>query len=261
MIWKGKKIYQTPAAKAIKNINILIKHKNILKKSEGRLIVIDGGDGSGKTTQAKLLIDYFKKESLSVKYFDFPQYYTSFHGKTVAKFLRGEFGSFDQVSPYLASLAYALDRASVKKQMEDFLNKGGFIIANRYATSNLAHQGAKFKNSKQRQEFLNWLNELEYKIHEIPKENLVIYLYVPWKVGLQLTKKKGGRGYLKGKGLDIAETNLRHRIKTEKMYLDLAKRYKHWLKIDCVVGGKLLSPIEIHKKVIQVLQERKILAK
>ncbi len=104
-----------------------INHIKTAKKRKGFLIVIDGGNGSGKTTQAKLLVDYLKNRGSLIKYVDFPQYYSSFHGKTVARFLQGEFGNIDEVSPYLASLAFALDRASIKKEMVDFLNKGARI--------------------------------------------------------------------------------------------------------------------------------------
>ena len=222
-------------------------------KRKGKLIVIDGGDGSGKTTQAQLLVEHLKKQGLPVKYVDFPQYYHSFHGKTVAKFLRGEFGSLDEVSPYLASLAYALDRATMRREMEDFLGKGGYIVANRYATSSLAHQGAKFSDKNEREEFLKWLYELEYKVHRIPKENVVIYLHVPWQIGLELTKKRGEQKYLKGKA-DIAEKDKKHRVASEKMYLELTKKYRHWKMVECVVEGKLLSKSDIFDKVLTLVR-------
>lgn len=236
-----------------------INHIARIKKRPGKLIVIDGGDGSGKTTQAKLLVDYLKRQKLPVKYVDFPQYYHSFHGKVVAKFLRGEFGEIDEVSPYLISLAYALDRASLRREMDDFLGHGGYIIANRYTTSNMAHQSAKFADEKERKEFLKWIYELEYKVHKIPKENLVIYLYVPWKTGLELTKTKAARQYLKGQAQDIAEKDISHRIASENMYVELSKKYKHWFKVDCVTGNTILPPDTIHQKILTVLKEQKIL--
>ena len=232
-------------------IKNFLNHINNLKKRKGVLIIIDGGDGSGKTTQAQLLVDHLKKKDRAVKYVDFPQYYSSFHGKTVAKFLRGEFGQIDKVSPYLASLAYALDRASVKTEIEDFLNQGGIIIANRYATSNMAHQAAKFKDKKQQEEYLKWIYELEYKVHKIPKENIVIYLHVPWEIGAKLTEKKESRQYLKGQINDIHEKDISYRKAVEKMYLELCERNKHWVKIDCINNdGVLLSPEAIHRKVV-----------
>lgn len=228
------------------------------KKRKGYLVVIDGGNGSGKTTQAELLVQYLKTRKISIKHVDFPQYYNSFHGKTVARFLRGEFGEINEVSPYLASLAYAVDRASIKKEMEDFLHNGGFIIANRYATSSMAHQGAKFNEPKKREEFLKWLYELEYKVHRIPKENLVIYLHVPWRIGMRLTKNKGNRRYLKGKN-DIEEKDMRNRIESEKMYLDFAKKNKHWIMIECVENDKMLPPKVIHEKIIKILEDKRYL--
>lgn len=234
-------------------------HVEAVKKRKGKLIVVDGGDGSGKTTQAHLLMEYLKKHTMLAKYMDFPQYYSSFHGKTVARFLRGEFGTLDQVSPYLAALAFAVDRASVKNEMDDFLKKGGYIIANRYATSSMAHQAAKFMQKNDQEEFLKWEYEMEYKVHKIPKEDIVIYLYVPWQYGISLTKKKGNRAYLQGKSEDIHESNLSYRQAVESMYLALVRRYPHWVMITCVEDNKVLSPQAIHKKILTVLLRKNIL--
>jgi dTMP kinase len=233
-------------------INNFLIHISHIQKRKGKLIVIDGGEGSGKATQAELLVEYLKSKKIPVKYYDFPRYYSSFHGETVARFLRGEFGTMDQVSPYLASLAYALDRASVKEEMDAFLQKGGYIITNRYATSNMAHQGAKFKDKKEREAFLKWVYELEYKVHKIPKEDIVIYLYVPWKKGVELTQKKAERKYLNG-GTDMAEADIQHRIDSENMYLELTKIHSNWKKIECVKNGELLSKQEIHEEIKKLL--------
>lgn len=231
-----------------------LKHIKNLKKEKGLLIVIDGADGSGKATQAKLLIEYFKKQHIPVKYMDFPRYYLSFHGATVGKFLRGEFGTIDQVSPYLASLAYALDRAGAKEEMETFLKKGGVIVANRYTTSSLGHQMSKFKTQTEREDFYKWLTDLEYKIHKIPKEDLVIYLHVPHKISYELTKKKDDRQYLSGKKIDIHEEDQQYRIEVEKTFLKLAETEKHWIKIDCVKKGQMLQVKEIQDEILAEIE-------
>lgn len=228
-----------------------IKFIKSLRERKGNLIVIDGGDGSGKTVQTELLVKYLMKKELKVKTYDFPRYYSSFHGRLVGRFLAGEFGDLDSVSPYLASLAYALDRVSVKDEMEEWLKKGGIIVCNRYVTSNMAHQGARLPEEK-RKEFIKWIDELEYRQHKMPRPNLVIYLYVPWRIGWELTKKKAEkRRYVKG--ADIAEKDIKHRQEAEKMYLYLAKTQKNWVKIDCVKDGKILPIEEIHKKIIKIV--------
>lgn len=222
--------------------------------NKGKLIIIEGGDGSGKTTQAKLLLDYFKNLHLPTFYFDFPQYHT-FYGELVAKFLRGELGEINEVSPYIAALLFALDRLAVQKEMSNLLEQGSYIVANRYITSNMAHQGAKFTQYQEREKFLYWLTQLEYKQHNMPKEDLVIYLYIPWELSKKLTSNKGQRTYLQGKE-DIHEKDDSHRQQTEKIYLELAKQYPHWFKIDCVQDGKILSKEQIHEKIIKILVKK-----
>lgn len=244
------------------SLPIILKHffeQVIVEKDRrGKLIVIDGGDGSGKTTQSTMLISYLSAQGISVKGFDFPRYYSSFHGKMVGRFLAGDFGNLNAVSPYLASLAYALDRASAKEEMDQFLSHGGIIVSNRYATSNMAHQGARLSEDE-RKEFVEWIDELEYKVHRIPREDIVIYLHVPWRVGIELTKKKGDRAYI-GNGKDILESDTDHRQASEEMYLTLAKKRKNWVVIECVEDGKLLSKESIHEKILTVLREKKIVS-
>jgi len=242
------------------SLPIILKHfldqVAVEKNRRGKLIVIDGGDGSGKTTQADLLMAHLGKQGVAVKGFDFPRYYTSFHGKMVGRFLSGEFG--ENVSPYLASLAYALDRASAKEEMDAWLSHGGVIVCNRYATSNMAHQGARLPE-EHRKEFLEWIDELEYKVHRIPREDIVVYLHVPWQVSTELTKKKGERAYI-GNGKDILEADTSHRQASEAMYLTLAKKRKNWVMVECVENGNILPKEVIHEKILAVLREKKLLA-
>jgi len=235
-----------------------LKHFQGGKKRAGKLIVIDGGDGSGKATQTQLLVDYLKHHHIPVKVYDFPRYYTSFHGRMVGRYLAGEFGDLNGINPYLSSLAYALDRASAKEEMDEWLGGGGMIISNRYATSSMAHQAARLPKEK-RDDFISWIDELEYKVHKIPRENLVIYLHVPFEIGYELTQKKTGRGYLKGKKMDLAEADLHHQKESEAMYLYLAKKRKNWIMINCLKHDNLKSKGEIHKEILKVLKDKKII--
>lgn len=244
------------------NVGLIIKHfldqVAVEKKRKGKLIVIDGGDGSGKATQSHLLITILEKKKYRVKYMDFPRYYSSFHGKIVGRFLTGEFGKLDDVSPYLSSLAYALDRASAKEEMDAWLSRGGIIVSNRYATSSMAHQGARLPKDQQK-DFINWIDELEYKVHKIPREDLVIYLYVPWKIGYELTLKKEVRAYAKG-GLDLAEKDMKHRQEAEALYLRLAKERGNWVMIDCVKDGTMRTKEEIFDEILKVLKSKQIIS-
>ncbi len=229
-----------------------IKPSKKQNTKRGKLIVIEGTDGTGKATQAELLVDYLKKNKIRVKYYDFPQYHGTFFGDMVARFLRGEYGSFLKTSPYFVCLPYALDRASVAKEMNAWLNKSGWIICNRYTSSTLSHQTAKMKNPKDRNAFIKWSQQLEYEELGVPKEDVVICLSVPTKIAAKLNLKKGLRTHLKKMRKDLAERDTKHQKSASDMYITLAKRLKHWKLIKCIDRKGILLPIaSIHQKVVQ----------
>ncbi|MFC1711306.1 hypothetical protein ACFLZ1_01835 [Patescibacteria group bacterium] len=238
-------------------LNFNLKHFQLRLKRKGKLIVIDGTNGSGKATQTKMLLNYLKKHKVKSNYISFPRYYTSFHGKTVGRFLNGEFGKLEDVSPYLSSLAYALDRLTSKNEILDWLDDNHIVVADRYITSSFAHQGAKLAD-KDRSKFISWLYDMEYKQHRMPKENIVIFLYVPPEISDKLILKKAKK-YKHGRKKDIEE-GLNYQKKVFKLYLKLCKKYKHWVAIKCVDNkGKLRSRQKINADIISQLKKAKIL--
>lgn len=247
------------------NVRTVLK-KNLqyfssMSDRKGKLVVIDGTDGSGKGTQTEKLLEYLEKKGKSNKYIDFPRYYTSFHGKMVGRYLSGEFGSLESASPYLTSLFYAMDRLTARDEIIDWLEEGSTIVANRYTTSSMAFQTARMPKND-RETFLKWLYDMEYKEHKLPKEDLVIFLYVPVEISQKLLDKKAdtsARRYTKGKKKDINEANVEYQKEVLRLYLDLAKRNKNWEVIKCVDSkGKLLSIEKVHEKVVKALKKHKI---
>lgn len=240
------------------NVRTILK-KNLeyfasMNNRKGKLIVIDGTDGSGKGTQTDLLLKYLDEKKKKNKYIDFPRYYTSFHGKMVGRYLKGEFGGLNSASPYLTSLFYAMDRLTARDEIIDWLEEGNTVVANRYTTSSMAFQTARIDKSK-REEFLKWLYEMEYKEHKLPKEDVVIFLYVPVEISQKLIEKKDGRGYMKGKKKDINEADASYQKEVLKLYLELAKKYNHWEVIKCVDSrGKLLPIAKVHGKIVAALK-------
>lgn len=244
------------------NVRTVLK-KNLeyfgsMNHRKGKLVVIDGTDGSGKGTQTELLLKYLDQAKIKNKYIDFPRYYTSFHGKMVGRYLAGEFGSLDSASPYLTSLFYALDRLTARDEIVDWLEDGNTVVANRYTTSSMAFQTARIAKEK-REEFLKWLYEMEYKEHKLPKEDLVLFLYVPVEISQKLIEQKAKRSYVGEKKKDINEANVAYQKEVLKLYLELAKKYPHWEVIKCVDSqGKLLSIEKVHGMIIKALKKHEI---
>lgn len=228
---------------------------------KGKLIVIEGGDGAGKTTQLKMLADYLMSKKINVETIDFPRYYGSFYGKLLARFLKGEFGTLDQVNPYLLSVIFALDRAQAKKEIESWLSKGIIVLSNRYATSNMAHQAGRVPKGK-RKDFVVWDEELEYKVNKLPREEIVIFLHVPYTISQKLMRgnDRANRSYLKGKVKDMVEKNKSYLKNAEETYLWLCKRFPHWVKIECVNSkGELRPKEEIHEEIKKVLIKKSLI--
>lgn len=216
---------------------------------KGKLLVFEGIDGSGKTTQIKLLLNYLKQEKLSFKHYSFPRYEMPW-GKMVRRYLDGEFGNVDAVNPYLASVLYAGDRFAAAEEIGKNLNMGKIVLGDRYIGSNIAHQAAKMQDQNDKSKFIDWVEDFEYKQNRIPKEDLVILLSIPSQISQRL---------MSAKKKDIHEADGEYLAKVSDVYDQLAKDKTNWVRIDCVGGGKLRKLGEIHKEVLAILMKNNIL--
>jgi len=195
----------------------------------GKLIAIEGIDGSGKRTQVDLLEKSLIARGVSIYSTGFPDY-DSWFGKLVGQFLNGDFGALDTVDPRFAALLYAGDRFEAKLELSSAIDQGKLILADRYTASNLAHQTARVPPDK-RNEFIAWVEHLEYNIYGLPPEDKVIYLRVPPAQAQALVSKKSARSYTSAER-DIQESSLRHLEDATAMYDFLSSR-PNWNTVEC----------------------------
>lgn len=226
-----------------------------MNERKGKLIVIDGTDGSGKETQTKLLVDRLRKEKYPVETADFPQY-GQHSAKLVEKYLAGDFGKAEEVSPYLASVYYALDRNAKGAELHRWLEQGKIIISNRYVSSNQGHQAGKLKEPAKIDAFLKWLDYVEYEYFAIPRPDKVILLHMPYQIGQELKRKQREKQMeqASGKGMDIHEKDLNHLKEAEQAYLYVAKK-EGWEVIECGEGNSPLPIDDIHKKIYDLVKK------
>lgn len=212
---------------------------------KGKLIVLEGIDGSGKETQSNLLEKKLKEKGREVMHISFPDY-ESPCSALVKMYLKGDFGKNpEDVNPYAASLFYAVDRfASYRMKWKDFYEKGGIVIADRYTTSNMVHQMTKYEDEVKRKDFLSWLEKTEYGELELPRPDLVILLDIPLAVSENLVKERAK----KGGSMDIHEQHLDYLRKCHDAYRQLVALY-HWKRIPCTEEGRLRSIEDIGKDV------------
>lgn len=215
-----------------------------MDKKQGKLIVIDGIDGSGKTTQIELLRQHLASQGLAWETISFPRYGKNLYAKLIRRYLEGEFGDINEVNPYLMALAYAGDRFLAKPLIENWLNEGKIVIANRYISASKAHMGANLPDDK-REEFMKWLDQLEYETNGMPKEDLTILLNVDPKIGQE--------NALKDNLSDIHEQSFSHEESAEKNYLELSRSEENWKVVECMENGKFKSKEEINKLIVEIL--------
>jgi dTMP kinase len=221
-------------------------------ENRGKLIVFEGIDGSGKATQADLLVKHLRKAGQKAIKVEFPRYNKE-SSVLIREYLAGKFGKAEVVGPYRGSVFYAIDRYAESFRIRRFLNRGYFVIADRYVSSNKGHQAAKLSDKRERMKFLVWVNQFEYEIMGIPVPDLTIFLHLPAKIAYELVRTRAN-----GKKLDLLDKK-ESLAKSEKTYLDMiaADPYENWSVIECAKEGKMLPKENIFTSIIKVLTKEK----
>ncbi len=220
-----------------------------------RFAVIEGLDGSGKSTQIKLLQNFLKEKKIKFKYLHFPRTDSGVYGELVARFLRGELGDINQVNPYLVALIFAGDRNDTKEEIRDWIEQGYFVLLDRYVNSNIAFQCAKFKSEEEREQLKNWILKLEFEYNKLPVPDISLFLDVPFEFTtdqLKNQRKGNDRSYLQG-AIDIHEEDLDFQQIVRQVYQSF-EGTPGFNILNCAdSAGKILAPTEIFKKIINSL--------
>lgn len=221
------------------------------------LIVIEGLDGAGKSTQVRMFREYLAGICPSLEYIHFPRYDAPVYGGLIGKFLRGGFGSIDSVHPQLVALLFAEDRHAAAPDIRRILRAGGTVLLDRYVYSNIAYQCAKLPSDREAEELREWINNTEYGQFDLPRPDLNIFLDVPIGfVEQSLSAQRGGgdRDYLQGRQ-DIHEADIAFQRRVREMYRRQAALDPHFIIVDCSdAEGRMLPPDAIFNKIKAVYE-------
>ncbi len=216
------------------------------------LIVMEGLDGAGKSTQVKKLKEYLAQRCGELEYIHFPRYDAPVYGDLISRFLRGDFGSNEQVHPQLVALLFAEDRHGAAPAIRQALRDGKTVLLDRYVYSNIAYQCAKLKDPQGRERLRDWIFDTEYGAFDLPVPDLNLFLDVPIGfVRKSLSQERIGndRDYLEG-AQDIHEASIAFQQDVRSIYVAQTRLDRHFLRIDCAdAAGEMLPPDAIFAKV------------
>lgn len=215
-------------------------------------IVLEGVDGSGKSTQIAKLREMFAQKGIPTEYLHFPRFDAPYFGDLIARFLRGELGSIDQVDPYVVAMLYAGDRRDAAAMIRGWIGEGKVVICDRYVYSNVGYQCAKVADEQEREKLREWILSLEYDYFAIPRPDISLFLDVPFAFTerklLQEQREGDDRAYLHGKK-DIHEQSMDLQRQVRQVYIDAAQHDPAMHVVDCSKDGEMASPEEIFQRI------------
>lgn len=221
------------------------------------LIVVEGLDGSGKSTQVSMLRSYLEQRCPSLEYIHFPRYDAPVYGELISAYLRGDFGSLDSVHPRLVALLFAEDRHGAAAGMRRTLEAGGTVLLDRYVYSNIAYQCAKLSSGSEADRLRDWIFRTEYGDFGLPKPDIDIFLDVPISfVESKLASARSGsdRDYLHGAS-DIHEADIRFQMRVRDIYRRQTELDSSFVSVDCSdASGRMLPAGEIFEKIKQLVR-------
>ena len=223
------------------------------------LIVLEGLDGAGKSTQVRKLKEYLESRLPALEYIHFPRYDAPVYGDLISRFLRGCFGSVENVHPQLVALLFAEDRHGAAPEMKRALSSGSAVLLDRYVYSNVAYQCAKLSDPAEAEALRKWILETEYGDFALPRPDLNIFLDVPIgfvEKSLGSQREGSEREYLEG-GSDIHEADLQLQRRVRDIYRSQADLDPDFIVVDCSDSvGAMLPPDDIFARIKAVVDKK-----
>ena len=227
---------------------------------EGKIIVIEGLDGAGKSTQIELLKIKLMTIGIDYKYIHFPMLNQGKYGELIAEFLRGEYGTIKDVHPKLVAVLFANDRKEHIEKINQWLHEGYYVLMDRYVNSNIAFQTAKVEDESEKEKLKKWILDFEFSHNKLPSPFVSFFLNVSLgSINKSLSNVRNGteREYLNGKQ-DIHEKSLSLQKKVHQEYLKMLNEQDNFICIDCCdEHNQLLNPKYINKLIFNKLNLEK----